>query len=90
MTTFVFFADQGHKRRADGRNVAVAQGANVAVARAAAEALIGQPGAFADFAAVDISATVPPFVIEGHFPVGARTQTVWPLLTRGGDRLLGE
>lgn len=89
MATFVFFADEARKRRADGRNTAVAQGADVATARAAAEAIIGELGAFAEFRAIEISGAAPPFVIEGHPPVGARGQTTWPILTRGGDWLRG-
>ena len=54
-----------------------------------AEALIGQPGAFANFAVVDISAGVPPFIVEGHPPIGGRGQTVWPTLGRSGDKLPG-
>jgi hypothetical protein len=87
MATFVFYADAEHLRRADGRNTVVAPGADEATARAAAETLLGQPGALADFAAVQLGDAVPAFVVEGHRPVGANDQDTWPTLTRGGDRL---
>lgn len=87
MATFVFFADAEHLRRADGRNTVVAPGADEAAARAAAEALLKQPGALADFAAVELGDAVPAFAVEGHRPVGASDQGTWPTLTRGGDRL---
>jgi hypothetical protein len=86
MATYVFYADRPEKRRADGRNTVVAQGANLAAARAAAELLVG-PGTLSDFAAVDVTAPVPAFVVEGWPPVGAPDQITWPTLTRGGDRL---
>ena len=89
MATFVFFANEPQKRRADGRNIAVAQGADVTAARSSAEALLSQPGAFATFAAVDITSTVPPFIIEGHWPVGGRDQSIWPTVSRSGDKLPG-
>ena len=89
MTTFVFYADEPHKRRADGRNTVVASGVDEASARAAAEALIGQPEALAAFRAVQLGDAVPAFIVEGHRPVGARGQSVWPTLTRGGDTLQG-
>jgi len=89
MATFVFYADEEYKRRADGRNTVVASGADAAAARAVAETLIGQPGGFADFRAVQLGDAVPPFVVEGHRPVGSPLQGVFPTLTRGGDRLPG-
>ena len=89
MPTYVFFADKSNKRRPDGVNTVCAQGANEAAARAVAESLIGQPGAFSEYAAVDVSAAAPPFVVQGHPPVGAVSQSTWPMLTRGGDPLRG-
>ena len=89
MTTFVFYADEPSKRRADGRNTVIAQGADASAARAVAEALIGEPGAFAVFRAVDVSAAAPAFVVEGRSPVGSRNQIIWPTVTRGGDLLRG-
>jgi hypothetical protein len=89
MATFVFFADHADKRRADGRNVVVASGADEESARAAGEALIGLPGALASFAAVLVDESMPPFVVEGHWPVGSRQQAVWPSLGRAGDFLPG-
>ncbi|PWG03306.1 hypothetical protein [Sphingosinicella humi] len=89
MATFVFYADEPHKRRADGRNTLVAAGATEAAARAVAEALIRQPGALEAFAAVELGDSVPAFVVEGFGPVGSRGQSVWPGRTRGGDSLPG-
>ena len=90
MATFVFYADEPHKRRADGRNTVIAAGADESTARAAAETLLGLPGALEAFLGVLLGDAVPPFVVEGHTPVGSRSQSVWPSLTRGGDRLQGE
>jgi len=87
MATYMFYADEPHKRRSDGRNVALAQGNDLGAARAAAEALLGEANALASFAAVNVSAVIPPVVIEGHPPVGAVNQSVWPTTTRGGGRL---
>lgn len=89
MATFVFYADEPRKRRADGVNTVVAHGATEAAARAVAEGLIGQPGAFAEYLAIDITENAPPFVMQGTPPIGAIGQTTWPTLTRGGDPLRG-
>src|SRR3546814_11675499 len=89
MSTFVFYADQQHKMRADGRNTVIAEGADANAARLIGEALLGSPGALAKFAVVDISASFPAFTVEGFRPVGARSQDVWPTITRGGDSLPG-
>lgn len=86
MTTFVFYADEPHKNRADGRNTVVASGADEAAARAAGEALIG-PDALATFRAVQLGDAVPAFTVEGFRPVGSPLQSTFPTLTRGGDRL---
>lgn len=90
MATFVFYAHDSHLRRADGRNTVMAAGADEAAARSAAEALIGLSGALASFRAVQLNDATPAFVVEGHTPVGSRSQALWPSLTRGGDRLRGE
>ena len=87
MATYLFYANAEHKRRADGRNTVIAVGADAAVARVAAEAIVGDPGCLASFTAVLLDATCPPCVIEGCAPVGSIGQTVWPTITRGGDRL---
>ena len=87
MATFVFYADEPHKNRADGRNTVVASGTDEAAARAAGEGLIGQPGALAAFRAVQLGDAVPAFTVEGFRPVGSPLQSVFPTLTRGGDRL---
>lgn len=87
MATFVFYAADEHVRRADCRNTIIASGTDADAARAAAEALIGEPGALAGFAAVELGDTIPPFVVEGHSPVGSRDQSTFPSLTRGGNWL---
>jgi hypothetical protein len=89
MAAYVFYTDQPHKMRADGRNTFVASGVDEAAARVAAEALVGQPGALAAFAAVDITGAFPAFTVEGFRPVGAKGQSSWPTVTRGGDTLRG-
>lgn len=89
MTTYVFFADAEHKRRADGVNTLIVQGADEAAARSAGEGLIGQIGALAQFAAVALTTASPAFVVEGHPPVGSRHQTVWPTHGRSGGPLRG-
>jgi len=89
MATFVFYADAEHKRRADGRNTLIAAGADAVAARAAAEALIDEPGALAKFAVVQLSDASPAFIVEGHHPVGSKSQSTFPSLTRGGDFLRG-
>lgn len=89
MATFVFYADEPRKRRADGINTVCAHGATQAAARAVAEALVGQPGAFAEYLAIDVTDNAPPFIVQGNPPVGALGQTAWPTLTRGGDPLRG-
>jgi len=89
VTVYVFYADQSRKRRADGVNAAVATGPTEGVARATAEGLIGEPGAFAEYLAVTVSESTPPFIVQGTPPVGALGQTTWPTLTRGGDPLRG-
>src|SRR3546814_6268115 len=66
MSTFVFYADQQHKMRADGRNTVIAEGADANAARLIGEALLGSPGALAKFAVVDISASFPAFGSEEH------------------------
>lgn len=90
MATFVLYAHDPHLRRADGRNTVIAAGADKEAARSAAELLIGLPGALANFRTVQLDDVTPAFVVEGHTPVGSRSQSVWPTLTRGGDRLQGE
>lgn len=90
MATFVFYAPTPQARRSDGINTAVGQGESADVARAAVEALIGAPGSLAGFVAVDVSAPCPPCVIEGAPPVGASSQSVWSVVTRGGGQLRAE
>lgn len=78
-------ADDEHKRRADCGNTIVAVGADEAATRVGAEALIDEPDGLAAFRAVQLGEGSPAFLAEGHTPVGARGQAVWPGLTRGGS-----
>jgi hypothetical protein len=68
----------------------VAHGDDAEAARAAAEHLIGEnPGALDGFEAVELTDDTPPFVVQGHPPVGSRSQSTWLTLGRGGDSLRG-
>lgn len=89
MATFVFYADQEHKRRPDGRNTFGASGADEASAREAAESLIGQPFALQDFRVVELDGASPAFLVEGPGPIGVRDQGTWPTQGRSGDFLPG-
>lgn len=91
MPLFALYADRPEKHRADGANLVVAAGADADAAGAVAVALIGaQPGALDGFAAVELTDATPPFVVQGHPPVGGRTQTTWPTQGRAGARLAGD
>lgn len=87
MPTYAFYAAREEQRRSDGLNFAVAIGANAAAARAVAESLIGEPGALVSWNAVDLT-SAPAAFVHG-LPVGARSQSVWPNLDRGGSSLKG-
>ncbi|WP_374310473.1 hypothetical protein [Methylocella sp.] len=87
MPTYAFYAAREEQRRSDGLNFAVAVGANAAAARAVAESLIGEPNALAGWSTVDLT-SAPAAFIHG-LPVGARAQSVWPDLDRGGSYLRG-
>lgn len=66
----------------------VAHGDDAEAARATAEHLLGEnPGALDRFQAVEFTDDTPPFVVQGHPPVGSRSQSTWLTLGRGGDLL---
>lgn len=87
MATFAFFPAREEQRRSDGLNFAVAVGASASAARAAAETLLGEPGALSGWTAVDLTSAPAAFV--SGLPVGARAQAIWPNLDRGGSYLKG-
>lgn len=87
MATFAFYPAREEQRRADQLNFAVAVGATASAARAVAETLLGEPNALVGWASVDLTSSPAAFV--GGLPVGARAQSVWPTLGRGGDPLRG-
>lgn len=87
MATYAFFPTREEQRRGDGLNFAVVTGATALAARAAAETLLGEPNALAGWSAIDL-ASAPAAFVSG-LPVGARAQSVWPNLDRGGSYLKG-
>lgn len=87
MATYAFFPTREEQRRSDGLNFAVVTGATALAARAAAEALLGEPNALAGWTPVDL-ASAPAAFVHG-LPIGARAQSVWPNLDRGGSYLTG-
>jgi hypothetical protein len=93
MANYLFYAGAPNLRRADQQNVIIAPGASQAAAQAIAEQLIGaQPGALAGWTAISLAADVAPCIVEtNHPPVGSNKsgQSAWPVLTRGGNWLLG-
>jgi hypothetical protein len=89
MPAYVLFPARDEQRRSDQLNVAVAFGATPAAARNAAETLLGEPGALAGWNVVDVSTAAQPAVFASGLLVGARAQSVWPNLDRGGSYLRG-
>ncbi|ADZ70139.1 hypothetical protein [Polymorphum gilvum] len=87
MPTYAFYAAREEQRRADGLNFAVASGTTPAAARVTAETLLGEPNALANWVSVDLAAAPAAFV-AGR-PVGARGQSIWPDIDRGGSYLRG-
>ena len=87
MATFAFYASKEEQRRADQLNFAVAVGATASAARVVAETLLGEPNALVGWTSVDLTSSPAAFV--GGLPVGARAQSVWPNLDRGGSHLKG-
>lgn len=85
MPIFAFYPAATHLRRSDGIGFVLAEGADVASARASAQALVGGTS-IDEFTAVAITAGVAPVAVQGA-PVGARSQSTWPNMTRGGDFL---
>ncbi len=68
-------------------NFAVAVGATASAARVVAETLLGEPNALVGWTVVDLTSSPAAFV--GGLPVGAKAQTTWPTLGRGGDPIRG-
>ena len=93
MANFLFYAAKQNLMRADQQNVIIAAGASQAAAQAVAEQLVGaQPGALAAWGVLSLAADVAPCVVEtNHAPTGSNKsgQSTWPVLTRGGNWLLG-
>jgi hypothetical protein len=87
MTTFAFYPAREEQRRADGLNFAVAVGANASAARVVAETLLGEPNALVGWSSVDLTSAPAAFV--AGLPVGARAQSTWPNLDRGGSFMRG-
>jgi hypothetical protein len=87
MPTYAFFAARDEQRRADQLNFAVATGANASAARAAAEFILGEPNALVGWNAIDLSAA--PAVFVSGLPIAARSQSVWPIVDRGGSYMKG-
>lgn len=87
MATFAFFPVREEQRRADQLNFAVAVGATASAARVVAETLLGEPNALVGWTSVDLTSS--PAVVVNGLPVGARAQSVWPTLDRGGSYLKG-
>ena len=52
-----------------------------------AETLLGETNALLGWTSVDVTAS--PAVFVNGLPVGARTQSTWPNLDRGGSYLRG-
>ena len=87
MPADAFFASKEEQRRGDQLNFAVAVGASVSAARVVAETLLGEPNALVGWASIDL--TVAPAAFVAGLPVGAKAQTTWPTLGRGGDPMRG-
>jgi hypothetical protein len=82
MAIFAFFPASPNLRRTDGIGFILAEGADATSARVVAQALVGGPS-IADFTAVTIAAGLAPVAVQG-VPVGAKSQSTWPTVTRGG------
>lgn len=87
MPTYAFFASKEEQRRGDQLNFAVAVGASASAARVVAETLLGEPNALVGWSSVDLAAAPAAFV--SGLPVGAKAQSIWPALSRGGDPMRG-
>lgn len=82
MAIFAFYPATPNLRRADGIGFVLAEGADEAAARAVAQALVGGQS-ISGFTAVTVAAGVQPVAVQG-VPVGNRSGTTWPNVTRGG------
>jgi hypothetical protein len=87
MPTYAFFPNREEQRRGDQLSFTGTVGATPAAARTAAETLLGEPNALAGWTVIDVAAT--PAVFVSGLPVGARGQSTWPNLDRGGSYLKG-
>lgn len=85
MAIFAFYPATPNLCRTDGIGFIIAEGADAATARVVAQALVGGTS-IADFTAVAIAAGVAPVAVQG-VPVGAKAQSTWPNVTRGGGFL---
>jgi hypothetical protein len=85
MAIFAFYPAASHQRRSDGIGFVLAEGADEAAARNAAQALVGGTS-IAEFAAVPITSGIEPVAVQG-LPVGERSGSTWPKVTRGGGFL---
>ena len=85
MATYAFFPAREEQRRSDGLNFAVAIGASASTARVVAETLLGEPNALVGWSSIDLT-TAPAAFVAG-LPVGAKAQTTWPTIGRGGDTM---
>lgn len=85
MAIYAFYPAASSLRRSDGIGFVLAEGADEASARAAAQALVGGPS-IEGFSAVQVAAGIQPVAVQG-LPVGAKSGTTWPSVTRGGGFL---
>lgn len=85
MAIYAFFPTTDIQRRTDGIGFVMAEGADAAAARAVAQALVGGPP-IDGFAAIQISTGIAAVAVQGT-PVGAKSQSTWPNVTRGGGFL---
>jgi hypothetical protein len=85
MAIYAFYAATPDQRRSDGIGFVIAEGADEAAARAVAQALVGGTS-IAGFTAATVGAGVQAVAVQG-LPVGARSGTTWPKVTRGGGFL---
>lgn len=85
MAIYAFYPAAPNLRRADGIGFVLAEGADEAAARSVAQALVGGTS-IAEFTAVSVLSGVAAVAVQG-LPVGAKSQSTWPNLTRGGGFL---
>ncbi len=85
MAIYAFYPAASHLLRSDGIGFVIAEGVDEVAARAVAQALAGGPS-IAGFTAAPIVPGIEPVVVQG-LPVGGRSGSVWPKLTRGGGFL---